>query len=378
MRKSIFYTTMFLLFFVFLSSCNNKSKTDENKTKTDTATVNEKIDTVVIIKHIPVTTKKETAYKKEERKKAKNLNPLPSWNNTKTKKTIIDFVTTVTDKNSQYYINPENRIATFDNDGTLWAEQPSYFQILFVFDRIKELAKENPKLKRDKLVKAVVNDDLETVRKYGISGLGNLMSIAQSGVTTDEFEAIMKKWIKTAKHPETGKLYSQMVYLPMLELISYLENNDFMVYMVSGSGTDFMRPWSESVFGIPENHVLGSRQKLEYKIENGKPVLVKLPEVDYNNHYKAKPVSIYQIIGKKPVVAFGNADDDIPMLQWTMSGDGKRLAGIVHHTDSVREWAYDKNSRTGELDKGLEEAVKNNWLIIDMKKDWKVIFPYEL
>jgi hypothetical protein len=387
MKKSVFYVSISLLFLIFISSCNKKTKTKGNENKADTTVidVNKKADTAVIIKQSSVKNSQKKRNKTDENPcdgnkqiNPKNLNPLPSWNDTKPKKTIIAFVNSVTNKNSRYYIKPEDRIVTFDNDGTLWAEQPSYFQILFVFDRIKELAKENPKLKRDKLVRAVVNNDLETVRKYGMAGLGNLMSIAQSGMTTDEFTIIMKKWIKTAKHPQTGKLYSQMVYQPMLELINYLTDNGFSVYMVSGSGTDFMRPWSEQVFGIPENHILGSRQKLEYKVVNGKPVLMKLSEVDYNNHNKSKPISIYQIIGKKPVIAFGNADDDIPMLQWTMSGSGKRLAGIIHHTDSVREWAYDKNSRVGELNRGLDEAAKDNWLIIDMKKDWKVIFPYEL
>jgi len=304
--------------------------------------------------------------------------PLPSWNDTPRKEAIVDFVTTVTNKDSTDYLPPEAWIAVFDNDGTLWSEKPLYFQLYFIFDRIRALAPQHPEWKKDKLIKAVLKNDIEKVRKFGAEGLARLMVLTQAGMSAARYEAIVTKWIKQAKHPTTGRLYTEMVFQPMLEVIRYLQENDFEVYIVSGGGQDFMRPWTLATYGIPPDHVIGSRQKLEYEIVNGKPVLMRLPDVDFVNDEEGKPVSIHYFVGRKPVLAFGNSDGDIQMMQWTTSGKGKRLSFFVHHNDAKREWAYDRNSVIGKLDKGFEMAKKNRWLLIDMKKDWKVIHPYEL
>ena len=301
--------------------------------------------------------------------------PLPSWNDTPRKEAPIAFVTTVTSKDSADYLPPEARVAVFDNDGTLWSEKPLYFQLYFIFDRIKALAPQHPEWKKDKLIKAVLKNDIEKVRKFGGEGLARLMALTQAGMTTEDFEAIVSKWIKTARHPVTGKLLTEMIYQPMLELIRYLQENDFRVYIVSGGGQDFMRPWTLATYGIPVDHVIGSRQKLEYEIIGERPVLMRLPEVAFVNNESGKVVSIHRFIGRKPVLAFGNSDGDIQMLQWTWSVKGFRLAAFVHHTDAKREWAYDRSSAIGKLDTGLDLARKYGWLMVDMKKDWKVIYP---
>jgi len=305
--------------------------------------------------------------------------PLPSWNDTKTKNRIIDFVKTVTTKDSAGYIEQADRIAVLDNDGTLWSEQPTYFQIEFVLYRIKQLAPSHPKWKKDKLIKTAINHDLKTLRKkYGVNGLGKLMAIAQSGMTTGEYEKTVQKWIKNAKHPITGKLFSEMTFQPMLELMDYLKKNEFKVYIVSGGGNDFMRAWTKDVYGIPKERVLGSYQELEYKKINGKPVLIKLPDVLFVDDNEGKVKAIHRVIGKKPVIAFGNSDGDLQMLEWCSANKHKSLSAFIHHTDSKREWAYDRSSPIGRLNKGLDEAVKKGWLIVDMKKDWKYVHPFEI
>jgi len=302
--------------------------------------------------------------------------PLPSWNDTPRKEAIVDFVTTVTNKDSTDYLPPEARVAVFDNDGTLWSEKPLYFQLYFIFDRIRALAPQHPEWKKDKLIKAVLAGDIEKIRKYGGEGIARLMAITQAGMTTEVFDGIVRKWIRTARHPVSGKLYTQMTYQPMLELIRFLQENGFKVYIVSGGGQDFIRPWTLETYHIPREQVIGSRQKLEYrKLENGKPVLERLPDMDFVNNGAGKAIAIHQYIGRRPVIAFGNSDDDLQMLEWTRWGKERSLVGFVHHNDAKREWAYDRHSKIGRLDKGLDMAHSRGWLVIDMKKDWKVIHP---
>jgi len=379
---------LFLIIFLtglFLSSCefdHNKGEKKTTGSELDTLAVTREEDnkekTIVIMEDTVVVTKNVTISEKEKREAKRIKDPLPSWNDTNSKNRIIEFVKVVTDKESANYVPPPERIATFDNDGTLWSEQPIYFQLYFVFDRIKALAPSHPKWKKDKLIQAVINDDLEKVRKYGAEGLGKLMALTQSGMTTDEFDPLVKKWIKTARHPVTGKKFSEMVFQPMLELINFLKENDFKVYIVSGGGIDFMRPWTEQVYGVPKEQVIGSRQKLKYEKVNGKPVLMKLSDIEFVDDAANKVIAIYQIIGKRPILSFGNSDGDLQMLEWTWAGKGKRMSAYIHHTDAKREWVYDRNSKIGTLNKGLDEAAEKGWLVVDMKKDWKVIHPYEL
>jgi len=301
--------------------------------------------------------------------------PLPSWNEGKSKQSIVDFVNEVTDKASPNFVKPSDRIATFDNDGCLWSEQPYYFQLQFALDRVKTLAPEHPEWKDNPLFKAVLDDDLKTVLYFGEHGLLQLVMTTHAGMTTEEFAQIVKEWINTAKHPKTNKLYKEMVYQPMLELLDYLRANGFKTFIVSGGGVDFMRPWSQEVYGIPAEQVVGSSGKVTFEMRKGGPVLVKLPEINFIDDKEGKPVGIHQYIGKRPIAAFGNSDGDLQMLQWTAAGDGKRLMLYVHHTDAEREWAYDRESHIGRLDKGLDEATEKGWVIVDMKNDWKKIYP---
>jgi len=303
--------------------------------------------------------------------------PLPSWYDTDSRKEIIEFVELVTDTNNLEYIEPEDRIATFDNDGTLWSEQPLYFQFQFAIDRIKSMATRYPEWKQDTLFKAVLEDDVETVLHSGKKGLMKIIMTSHAGMTTTEFEQIVKDWINTARHPTTGKLYKEMVYQPMLELLDYLKNNGFKIFIVSGGGIEFMRPWTEEVYGIPKDQVVGSSIKVKFEMKENQPVLIRLPEINFNDDKEGKPVGIHQHIGRRPVAAFGNSDGDLQMLQWTDAGDGKQLLVYIHHTDSEREWAYDRDSHIGMLDKGLDEAMEKGWTVVDMKKDWKRIFPFE-
>jgi phosphoglycolate phosphatase-like HAD superfamily hydrolase len=310
-----------------------------------------------------------------EQKMQNSTDPLPSWNEGKTKQSIIDFVNTVTDENSFDYVELKNRIATFDNDGTLWSEQPYYFQFQFAFDRVKEMAADHPEWNDNPLFKAALENDMKTVMKSGMHGLMELVMATHAGMTTDEFAQIVKDWINTAKHPKTNKLYKEMVFQPMLELLDYLRENGFKTYIVSGGGIEFMRPWTENVYGIPAEQVVGSSGKVKFEIKDGQPILVKLPEINFIDDKEGKPVGIHQFIGKRPIAAFGNSDGDLQMLQWTAAGDGKRFMLYVHHTDAEREWAYDRESSIGRLNKGLDEANEKGWTVVDMKNDWKVIYP---
>lgn len=300
--------------------------------------------------------------------------PLPSWNEGPAKKSITDFVSAVTTETSADFIKPADRIAVFDNDGTLWAEQPYYFQLQFALDRVKELAPKHPEWKKNPVLHAVINNDMAKVLSFGEKGLLEIVALSHSGISTDEFSDAVLNWINTAKHPKTGKLYKEMVYQPMLEVLEYLRTNGFKTYIVSGGGVDFMRPWTQEVYGIPAEQVVGSSMKVAFEIRDGKPVLVKLPEINFIDDKEGKTVGIHQYIGKKPVAAFGNSDGDLQMLQYTSSNHLKSLVVYIHHTDSVREWAYDRDSHIGKLDKGLDEATEKDWTVVDMKNDWIKIY----
>lgn len=301
--------------------------------------------------------------------------PLPSWNEGSAKQSIIDFVKAVTYKNSPDFVKPEDRIAAFDNDGTLWSEQPYYFQLQFALDRIKAMAPDHPEWKENVLLTAVLNDDLKTVMESGMKGLMEIVMTSHAGMTTDEFAQIVKEWISSARHPKTNKLYKEMVFQPMLELLDYLRANDFKTYIVSGGGIEFMRPWAEEVYAIPPEQVIGSSIKTKIEIIDGSPALLRLPEIDFIDDKEGKPIAINKFIGKRPIAAFGNSDGDLQMLQWTSAGKGKRFCLIVHHTDAEREWAYDRDSHLGHLDKGLDEAIAKGWTVVDMKEDWNKIYP---
>ena len=300
---------------------------------------------------------------------------LPSWNNSKAKKSIISFVEKVTDPKSESFVKPEERIAVFDNDGTLWSEQPMYFQLAFAIDRVKALAKDHPEWKTVQPFKAVLENDMDALAKSGAEGIFKIVMATHAGMTTVEFEEIVRKWITTAKHPKFKKLYTELVYQPMLELLTYLRTNKFKTYIVSGGGIEFMRPWTEQVYGIPPEQVVGSSIKTKLEFVDGNPVLIRQAQLDFLDDKEGKPIAINKHIGRRPIAAFGNSDGDLQMLQWTCAGDGARFCLYVHHTDSEREWAYDRKSHIGKLDKGLDEAQVEGWTVVDMKKDWKVIYP---
>ena len=307
---------------------------------------------------------------------AQSDDPLPSWNDGKAKQSIIEFVEKVTKEGSPGFVPSAERIATFDNDGTLWAEQPIYFQFLFAFDRLKAMAPQNPEWKDNEPYASVLKDDMKGVLDHGKKGLLEILGVTHAGMTTEEFEKIVKDWIATAKHPVTKHPYTEMVYQPMLELLAYLRANDFKTFIVSGGGIEFMRPWVEKVYGIPPEQIVGSSIKTKFEFRDGKPVLVRLPEINFYNDKEGKPVGIHQYIGRRPIAAFGNSDGDLQMLQWVAAGGGERFCLYVHHTDAEREWAYDRDSSVGHLDKGLKEANEKGWTVVDMKHDWKVIYPF--
>ncbi len=304
--------------------------------------------------------------------------PLPSWNEGAAKRSIIDFVNRVTQPGSPDFVAPEQRIATFDNDGTLWSEQPMYFQLFFAIDRVKALAPKNPAWKTQQPFKAVLENDMQTLAASGEKGLLELVMATHAGNTTEEFEQIVKDWLAAAKHPKTDRPYTDLVFQPMLEVLAYLRANGFKNYIISGGGIEFMRPWTEPVYGIPPEQVVGSSIKTKFEMRNGQPVLVRLPEINFIDDKAGKPVGINQHIGRRPIAAFGNSDGDLQMLQWTAAGKGARYMLIVHHTDAEREWAYDRKSKIGHLDKALDEALNSGWTVVDMKKDWKVVYPFQL
>jgi len=303
--------------------------------------------------------------------------PLSSWNNGKAKQSIVAFVEKVTKEGSPDFIPMAERIATFDNDGTLWAEQPIYFQAFFVLDRIKALAPQHPEWQDKEPFTSVLKGDVKAAMAGGEHALLEMAMATHTGMTTEEFYTTVTDWIATAKHPKTERLYTEMLYQPMLELLTYLRANGFKTFIVSGGGVEFMRPWTERVYGIPPEQVIGSSIKTKFEMRDDKPVLVRLPEINFIDNKAGKPVGINSYIGRRPIAAFGNSDGDLQMLQWTTAGAGARLALIVHHTDAEREWAYDRKSSIGQLDKALDEAKSKGWTVVDMKNDWKVIFPFE-
>ncbi len=302
--------------------------------------------------------------------------PLPSWNTGAAKQSILEFVQAVTTPDSPDFVPPEARIATFDNDGTLWSEQPIYFQLAFAIDRIKALAPSHPEWKAQQPFKAVLEDDWKTLAAGGKKSVVQLVMASHAGMTTQEFATIVKQWIRTARHPRFKRPYTDLVYQPMLELLDYLRTNGFKTFIVSGGGIEFMRAWVEPVYGIPPEQVVGSSIKTALQIRDGIPVLVRRPEVNFIDDKAGKPVGINRHIGRRPIAAFGNSDGDLEMLQWTAAGTGKRLLLIVHHTDAEREWAYDRDSHIGRLQKAWDEARTRGWTVVDMKQDWKVVYLF--
>jgi hypothetical protein len=303
--------------------------------------------------------------------------PLPSWNDGPSKKAILDFVARVKTKDSKSYVPPSERVAVFDNDGTLWSEQPMYFEFAFALDRVKALADRHPEWKEKEPFKSVLEGNLKAALAGGEKAAAELVMATHAGMTIEEFHATVLDWLKTARHPRFDRPYTDLVYQPMLEVLAYLRANGFKTFIVSGGGIEFMRPWAEAVYGVPPEQVVGSSGKLKYEIRDGKPVLVKLPEVDLVDDGPGKPVGIQQHIGRRPVMAFGNSDGDLQMLQYTTAGPGPRFGLIVHHTDADREWAYDRTSHVGKLDKALDDAPKAGWAVVDMKAEWKVIYPFQ-
>ncbi len=302
--------------------------------------------------------------------------PLLSWNEGPTKQAIIQFVQSVADKSSPQYVLPEQRIATFDNDGTLWCEQPIYFQGFFTFDRVKALAPNHPEWKERQPFKAVLENDMKALAASGEKGLAEIVMTTHAGVTTEEFEKIVNNWLATAKHSRFNRPFTDLIYQPMLELLAYLRENGFKTYIVSGGGIEFMRPWTEKVYGIPPEQVVGSSIKMKFEMRDGRPGLMRLPDIDFVDDGPGKPVGIQKFIGRRPIAAFGNSDGDLQMLQWTATGEGRGFMLLVHHTDAEREWAYDRQSPIGRLDKALDEAQRRGWTVVDMKKDWNRIFPF--
>jgi phosphoglycolate phosphatase-like HAD superfamily hydrolase len=300
---------------------------------------------------------------------------LPSWNNGPAKRAITDFVAHVTNPSSPSFVAISERVATFDNDGTLWPEQPMYFQLLFALSRVKELAPQHPEWKTKEPFASLLKGDVKAALAGGEHAILEIVTATHAGITTEEFEAHVRRWIETARHPTTGQPYTKMVYQPMLELLQYLRDNGFKTFIVSGGGIEFMRPWVEQVYGIPPEQVIGSSIKVKYEVRDGKPILIRLPEVEFINDKAGKPVGIHTRIGRRPLAAFGNSDGDLEMLQWATSGKRLGFALYIHHTDAEREWSYDRDSAVGRLDRGLSEAATKGWTVVDMKRDWKVIYP---
>lgn len=303
---------------------------------------------------------------------------LASWNDGEAKAAIVTFVQAVTDRKSKDYVPPAERIAVFDNDGTLWGEQPAYFQLAFAVDRVKALAPQHPEWKDQEPFASLLKGDLRAALAGGEPAIFKIVMAAHSGMTTDEFDQSVRDWLATARHPKTGRRYSEMVYQPMVELLRYLRANGIKTFIVSGGGVEFMRVFSERAYGVPPEQVIGSSGKLKFELRAGSPVLVKLPEVDFIDDKDGKPVGIQKHIGRRPIAAFGNSDGDLQMLQFTAAGAGKRLMLIVHHDDAEREYAYDRKSHIGKLDKAWDEAKARGWTVVSMKSDWNRIFSFEV
>jgi phosphoglycolate phosphatase-like HAD superfamily hydrolase len=303
---------------------------------------------------------------------------LPSWNEGASKKSIVDFVARVTREGGPDYVKPEERIATFDHDGTLWAEQPMYFQIAFAMDRVKALAPKHPDWKNKQPFKAVFDNDTKALALLGETGFLKIIAATHTGMTTDEFNKIVADWIATTRHPRFNRLYTELVYQPMLELLNFVRANGFKTFIVSGGGVEFMRVFTERIYGIPPEQIVGSSGVVRFQLRpDGKPVLLKESKIEFVDDGPGKPAGINRFIGRRPIFAFGNSDGDQQMLEWTAAGNGARFMGLVHHTDAEREWAYDRKSYVGRLDKALDEANAKGWTVVSMKTDWKKIFPFE-
>ncbi|MDH4126481.1 MAG: haloacid dehalogenase-like hydrolase [Gammaproteobacteria bacterium] len=303
------------------------------------------------------------------------LDPLPSWTAGTTRDRIIDFVARVSTPGGTDFVPQAERIAVFDNDGTLWAEQPAYFQLLFAIDRVVALAPQHPEWVDQEPFASLLKGDVSAALAGGEHAILEIVMASHAGMTTEEFEQIVKDWLASARHPVTQRPYTEMVYQPMLELLQYLRANGFKTFIVSGGGIEFMRPWVEQVYGIPPEQVVGSSIAVEFEVRDGNPVLARQAKIDFIDDKADKPVGIHRFIGRRPIAAFGNSDGDLQMLQWTAAGSGPNLKVLLHHTDAEREWAYDRDSHIGRLDAALDEAAAKNWLVIDMKRDWKTIHP---
>lgn len=301
--------------------------------------------------------------------------PLPSWNDGDAKAAIVAFVAAVTTEGSPDFVPPAERIAVFDNDGTLWVEQPIYTQLAFAMDRVKALAEKHPEWRDTQPFQAVLEGDRDALAEAGVKGIVDLVMASHAGMTTDGFAAIVTDWLEGARHPRFDRPYTELVYRPMLELLAYLRANGFATYIVSGGGIAFVRPWAEAVYGIPPEQVIGSSIKTAFDVQDGKPVLVRLPEVDFIDDKAGKPVGIDKFIGRRPIAAFGNSDGDMQMLQWTTAGDGRRLGVLIRHDDAEREYAYDRDGHVGRLDKALDAAGPAGWVVVSMENDWKAVFP---
>jgi phosphoserine phosphatase len=301
--------------------------------------------------------------------------PLPSWNDGTAKQALIQFVEDVTQQGGPHYVPPARRIATFDNDGTLWVEYPVYTQLSFAFERVKELAPQHPEWKTTQPFKALLEGDMKTVGASGMKGLMEIVMATHAGMTATEFAEEAGTWLRTTEHPKFKRPYVECIYQPQVELLEYLRANDFTTFIVSGGGIAFMRPISEEAYGIPPWQVVGSSIVSEFQIKDGKPEIVRMPKIDFIDDKEGKPVGIYEHIGLRPILAFGNSDSDMQMIEYTLGGEGRRLGLFVHHTDGDREFAYDRESHVGTLDKALDQAAAKGWIIVDMKQDWKTIFP---
>jgi phosphoglycolate phosphatase-like HAD superfamily hydrolase len=301
--------------------------------------------------------------------------PLPSWNDTAPKAAIVEFIEKVSKEGSPDFVPEPERIAVFDNDGTLWVEHPMYVQLAFALDRVKAEAPNHPEWKTTQPFQAVLEGDMKALAATGEKGLVELIMATHAGMTVTQFQAIVTDWIANARDPRFKKPYTELVYQPMLELLAYLRANGFKTFIVSGGGIEFMRPWTEKVYGVPPEQVVGSSIKTKFEMKDEDPTLFRLPEVNFIDDKAGKPVGIQQHIGRKPIAAFGNSDGDLQMLQWTTLADGPRFGLIVHHTDAEREYAYDRKSEFGHLDLALDAAAINKWTVVDMKADWKQIFP---
>ena len=303
--------------------------------------------------------------------------PLPSWQDSPSRQQIIAFVEAVTTAGSADFVPEQERIAVFDNDGTLWSEQPFYFQLAFAIDRVRAVAADHPDWKTTQPFQAALEGDLESLLAAGKQGLLELLMASHAGMSTDAFAAIVQDWIAEARHPRFNRPYTELVYQPMLELLDYLRANGFQTWIVSGGGIEFMRPWVFDVYGVPPEQVIGSSIRTRFELKDDKPVLLRLPEVNFIDDKEGKPVAINQHIGRRPIAAFGNSDGDLQMLQWTTSGDGRRLGVIIQHTDAEREWNYGRESHIGRLDKALDEAAARGWVLVDMQQDWTRVYGFE-